>query len=98
VLIWVGCACVYMFIGVNARTYMSICVYIVFKKETGGMDEILPREPMRTGSRQKNLLYRLVCASRPSRYVSVINNNHLVSLMNFIATKVNCGPYIKIHQ
>jgi hypothetical protein len=30
-----------------------------------------------------------VCTSRPSRYVSVINDNHLVSLMNFIATKVN---------
>jgi hypothetical protein len=30
-----------------------------------------------------------VCASRPSRYVSVINDNHLVSLMNFNAAKVN---------
>jgi hypothetical protein len=39
-----------------------------------------------------------VCASRPSSYVSVINDNHLVSLMNFIATKMNWGPYIKIHQ
>jgi hypothetical protein len=33
--------------------------------------------------------YSKVCTSRPSRYVSVINDNHLVSLMNFIATKVN---------
>jgi hypothetical protein len=39
-----------------------------------------------------------VCSYRPSRYVSVINDNHLVSLMNFIARKVNRGPYIKIHQ
>jgi hypothetical protein len=31
----------------------------------------------------------LLCASRPSRYVSVINDNHLVSLMNFNAAKVN---------
>jgi hypothetical protein len=30
-----------------------------------------------------------VCASRPLRYVSVINDNHLVSLMNFNAPKVN---------
>jgi hypothetical protein len=30
-----------------------------------------------------------VCASSPSRYVSVINDNHLVSLMNFNAAKVN---------
>jgi hypothetical protein len=30
-----------------------------------------------------------VCASRPSRYVSVINDNHLVSLMNFNKAKVN---------
>jgi hypothetical protein len=30
-----------------------------------------------------------VCASRPLKYVSVINDNHLVSLMNFITTKVN---------
>jgi hypothetical protein len=30
-----------------------------------------------------------LCASRPLRYVSVINDNHLISLMNFIATKVN---------
>jgi hypothetical protein len=30
-----------------------------------------------------------LCASRPSRYVSVINDNHLVSLMNFNAAKVN---------
>jgi hypothetical protein len=30
-----------------------------------------------------------VCASRPLRYVSVINDNHLVSLMNFNAAKVN---------
>jgi hypothetical protein len=65
-------------------------VFVLYlKKETGGMDEILPREPMRTGSRQKNLLYRLMCASRPSRYVSMINDDHLVSLMNFIVTKVN---------
>jgi hypothetical protein len=39
-----------------------------------------------------------LCASRPSRYVSVINDNHLVSLMNFNETKENCGPYIKIDQ
>jgi hypothetical protein len=36
--------------------------------------------------------------SKTSRYVSVINDNHLVSLMNFIATKVNWDLYIKIHQ
>jgi hypothetical protein len=30
-----------------------------------------------------------VCASRPLRYISVINDNHLVSLMNFNAAKVN---------
>jgi hypothetical protein len=30
-----------------------------------------------------------VCASRPSRYVLVINDNHLVSLMNFNAAKVD---------
>jgi hypothetical protein len=30
-----------------------------------------------------------MCTSRPSRYVSVINDNHLVSLMNFNATKVD---------
>jgi hypothetical protein len=30
-----------------------------------------------------------VYASRPSRYVSVINDNHLVSLMNFNEAKVN---------
>jgi hypothetical protein len=30
-----------------------------------------------------------LCASRPSRYVSMINDNHLVSLMNFNAAKVN---------
>jgi hypothetical protein len=30
-----------------------------------------------------------VCASRPSRYVSVINDNHLVSLMNFNEAKEN---------
>jgi hypothetical protein len=30
-----------------------------------------------------------LCASRPSRYVSVINDNHLVSLMNFNAAKVD---------
>jgi hypothetical protein len=30
-----------------------------------------------------------VWASRPSRYVSVINDNHLVSLMNFDPAKVN---------
>jgi hypothetical protein len=30
-----------------------------------------------------------LCASRPLRYVSVINDNHLVSLMNFNAAKVN---------
>jgi hypothetical protein len=30
-----------------------------------------------------------LCASRPSWYVSVINDNHLVSLMNFNAAKVN---------
>jgi hypothetical protein len=28
-------------------------------------------------------------AFRPSRYVSVINDNHLVSLMNFNKAKVN---------
>jgi hypothetical protein len=39
-----------------------------------------------------------LCASRPSRHVSVINDNHLVSLMNFNAIKVNWDPYIKIHQ
>jgi hypothetical protein len=38
------------------------------------------------------------CASRPSKYVSVINDNHLISLMNFIEAKENWGPYIKIHQ
>jgi hypothetical protein len=32
---------------------------------------------------------RKLCASRPSRYVSVINDNHLVSLMNFNAAKVD---------
>jgi hypothetical protein len=31
----------------------------------------------------------LLCASKPLRYVSVINDNHLVSLMNFNAAKVN---------
>jgi hypothetical protein len=31
----------------------------------------------------------VLCASRPLRYVSVINDNHLVSLMNFNAAKVN---------
>jgi hypothetical protein len=30
-----------------------------------------------------------VCASRPSRYVSVINDKHLVSLMNFNEAKEN---------
>jgi hypothetical protein len=30
----------------------------------------------------------MLCASRPSRYVSVINDNHLVSLMNLNAAKV----------
>jgi hypothetical protein len=30
-----------------------------------------------------------VCASRPSWYVSVINDNHLVSLMNFNEAKEN---------
>jgi hypothetical protein len=30
-----------------------------------------------------------LCASRPSRYVSVINDNHLVSLMNFNEAKEN---------
>jgi hypothetical protein len=30
-----------------------------------------------------------VCASRPLRYVSVINDNHLVSLINFNAAKVD---------
>jgi hypothetical protein len=39
-----------------------------------------------------------MCASKPSRYVSVINDNHLVSLMKFNAAKVDWGPYIKIHQ
>jgi transposase InsO family protein len=34
-------------------------------------------------------LYGRLCASRPLRYVSVINDNHLVSLMNFNAAKVN---------
>jgi hypothetical protein len=34
-------------------------------------------------------IFLKVCASRPSRYVSVINDNHLVSLMNFNAAKVN---------
>jgi hypothetical protein len=34
-------------------------------------------------------LIEKVCASRPSRYVSVINDNHLVSLMNFNAPKVD---------
>jgi hypothetical protein len=29
-----------------------------------------------------------LCASMPSRYVSVINDNHLVSLMNFNEAKV----------
>jgi hypothetical protein len=33
--------------------------------------------------------YALVCASRPLRYVSVINDNHLVSLMNFNEAKDN---------
>jgi hypothetical protein len=28
-----GRVCVFMFIGVSARTYMSICVYIVFLKK-----------------------------------------------------------------
>jgi hypothetical protein len=32
---------------------------------------------------------RMMCTFRLSRYVSMINDNHLVSLMNFIATKVN---------
>jgi hypothetical protein len=31
----------------------------------------------------------LLCASRPSRYVLVINDNHLVSLINFNAAKVD---------
>jgi hypothetical protein len=39
-----------------------------------------------------------VCVFRPSRYVSVINDNYLVSLMNFNETKENRVPYIKIHQ
>jgi hypothetical protein len=39
-----------------------------------------------------------VCTSRPSRYVSVINDNHLVSLINLNAAKVDWGPYKKIHQ
>jgi hypothetical protein len=30
-----------------------------------------------------------LCASRPSRYVLVINDNHLVSLINFNAAKVD---------
>jgi hypothetical protein len=30
-----------------------------------------------------------VCTSRPSRYVSMINDNHLVSLMNFNEAKEN---------
>jgi hypothetical protein len=38
---------------------------------------------------QKVATERCVCASRPSRYVSVINDNHLVSLMNFNAAKMN---------
>jgi hypothetical protein len=33
--------------------------------------------------------YLKLCASRPSRYISVINDNHLVSLMNFNAAKVD---------
>jgi hypothetical protein len=41
---------------------------------------------------------REVYTSRPIRYVSVINDNHLVSLMNFKEAKVDWGPYIKIHQ
>jgi hypothetical protein len=47
--------------------------------------------------KKMEMLFNL-CASRPSRYVSVINDNHLVSLMNFNEAKVNWGPYIKIHQ
>jgi hypothetical protein len=31
----------------------------------------------------------MMCASRPSRYVSVINANHLVSLINFNVAKVD---------
>jgi hypothetical protein len=30
-----------------------------------------------------------MCTSRPSRYVSVINDNHLVSLLNFNAAKMD---------
>jgi hypothetical protein len=33
-----------------------------------------------------------MCASRPSRYVSVINDNHLVSLMNFNEAKKTEAP------
>jgi hypothetical protein len=29
------------------------------------------------------------CTSKPSRYVSMINDNHLVSLMNFNAAKMD---------
>jgi hypothetical protein len=39
-------------------------------------------------SEPKHAMYRL-CASRPSMYVSVINDNHLISLMNFNAAKVD---------
>jgi hypothetical protein len=31
----------------------------------------------------------MMCTSRPSRYVSLINDNHLVSLINFNAAKVD---------
>jgi hypothetical protein len=31
----------------------------------------------------------MMCTSRPSRYASLINDNHLVSLINFNAAKVD---------
>jgi hypothetical protein len=48
----------------------------------------LPHQPV-VVQREEGSTDALLCASRPSRYVSEINDNHLVSLMNFIATKVN---------
>jgi hypothetical protein len=36
-----------------------------------------------------HVLSSRLCASRPSRYVLVINDNHLVSLMNFNEAKEN---------
>jgi cell division protein FtsB len=42
-----------------------------------------------TRTRLQHAQDELMYTSRPSRYVSVINDNHLVSLMNFNKAKVN---------